>query len=205
MAANLEVPAFKTIQGDDEQIFYVAQRRPFFYRQGMALENMKRHSHDDEEDSHDNDDGNRLRHSSFSEAQEDMFAVKHGLIEEDFVEFKTEDKETRNLLTQTQIFYSNLENPITLLQELLDPNSWSNGSTTTFNTIHEDKEDKEEDVSKMVYVEAVVKETLHRRLPGHFILGHAVIEETTIGGYDVPMNALMNFIAWEVDNDPQVW
>ncbi|GLJ33596.1 hypothetical protein SUGI_0675430 [Cryptomeria japonica] len=91
------------------------------------------------------------------------------------------------------------------LQELLDPNSWSNGSTTTFNTIHEDKEDKEEDVSKMVYVEAVVKETLHRRLPGHFILGHAVIEETTIGGYDVPMNALMNFIAWEVDNDPQVW
>lgn len=35
MAANLEVPDFKIVQGDDEQVFYVAQRRPNFPRQGM--------------------------------------------------------------------------------------------------------------------------------------------------------------------------
>lgn len=35
MVANLEVPDFKTIQGDDEQVFYVARRRPNFSRQGM--------------------------------------------------------------------------------------------------------------------------------------------------------------------------
>lgn len=38
---------------------------------GMTLKKMERHSRDDEDDSHD------------SEAQQDIFATKHGLTEED--------------------------------------------------------------------------------------------------------------------------
>lgn len=35
MVANVEVPNFKLIQGEDEQVLYVSQRRPNFQRQGM--------------------------------------------------------------------------------------------------------------------------------------------------------------------------
>ncbi|GLJ52206.1 hypothetical protein SUGI_1110490 [Cryptomeria japonica] len=64
---------------------------------------------------------------------------------------------------------------------------------------------EEEDLSKMVYLEAVVKETLRRHPPGPFLLTHAVTEASTIGEYDVPADAFINFSVWEMGNDPKVW
>lgn len=34
---------------------------------------------------------------------------------------------------------------------------------------------------------------------------YAVTEASTVGGYDVPVDALINFTIWEMGNDPQVW
>ncbi|GLJ52208.1 hypothetical protein SUGI_1110510 [Cryptomeria japonica] len=62
---------------------------------------------------------------------------------------------------------------------------------------------EEEDVSKMVYLEAVVKETLRRHPPAQFVLIHAVTEASTVGGYDVPADAFINFAVWEMGNDPR--
>ncbi|KAF8369969.1 hypothetical protein HHK36_031982 [Tetracentron sinense] len=67
------------------------------------------------------------------------------------------------------------------------------------------EEIKEEDLQKMPYLKAVVLEGLRRHPPGHFVLPHAVTEETSLDGYMVPRNATVNFMVVEMGRDPKVW
>ncbi|GAB2220533.1 hypothetical protein Drorol1_Dr00008193 [Drosera rotundifolia] len=64
---------------------------------------------------------------------------------------------------------------------------------------------KEEELSKLHYVKAVVLEGLRRDPPGHFVLPHAVTEETELGGYHIPKDAIINFMVAEIGRDPEVW
>ncbi|KAL7204461.1 hypothetical protein ACSBR2_017521 [Camellia fascicularis] len=57
----------------------------------------------------------------------------------------------------------------------------------------------------MPYLEAIVLETLRRHPPGHFILPCAVTEDTVMEGYDIPMNAMVNFTVAEMGWDPNMW
>ncbi|CAL0331628.1 unnamed protein product [Lupinus luteus] len=67
-------------------------------------------------------------------------------------------------------------------------------------------EDIEEEHSKrMPYLKAVVLETFRRHPPGHFILPRAVIEDTVMDGYEIPKNAMVNFLVAEMGWDPNVW
>ncbi|GAB2280404.1 hypothetical protein Dimus_015037 [Dionaea muscipula] len=67
------------------------------------------------------------------------------------------------------------------------------------------EEVREEDLAKLPYLKAVVLEALRRHPPGHFVLPHAVTEETQLGGYTVPKNAAVNFMVGEIGLDPEVW
>ncbi|XP_010266363.1 PREDICTED: cytochrome P450 89A2-like [Nelumbo nucifera] len=67
------------------------------------------------------------------------------------------------------------------------------------------EEIKEEDLQKMPYLKAVVLEGLRRHPPGHFVLPHAVTEDTKIDGYVVPKKAIVNFMVAEMGRDPEVW
>ncbi|XP_074300970.1 cytochrome P450 89A2-like [Silene latifolia] len=69
----------------------------------------------------------------------------------------------------------------------------------------EAKEVKEEDMSKIAYLKAVILEGLRRHPPSHFSLPHAVSEEVTLGGYNVPKNAIIFFTLTEMCHDPKVW
>ncbi|XP_031264965.1 cytochrome P450 77A4-like [Pistacia vera] len=64
---------------------------------------------------------------------------------------------------------------------------------------------EEEDVEKMVYLDAVVKETLRRHPPGHFLLSHAAIKDTELGGYAIPAGAYVEFYTAWVTEDPDLW
>lgn len=60
-------------------------------------------------------------------------------------------------------------------------------------------------VEKMPYLMAVVKETLRRHPPSHFVLSHAATEDTELGGYHVPEGANVEFYtAWLTEN-PVTW
>ncbi|KAF8369967.1 hypothetical protein HHK36_031980 [Tetracentron sinense] len=67
------------------------------------------------------------------------------------------------------------------------------------------EEIKEEDLQKMPYLKAVVLEGLRRHPPTHFVLPHAVTEETSLDGYVIPRNAIVNFMVAEMGWDPKVW
>lgn len=71
--------------------------------------------------------------------------------------------------------------------------------------IKEGEEIREEDLSKMCYLKAVVLEGLRRHPPGHFVLPHTVTQEVEVGGYTIPKNAIVNFMVAEMGWDPEVW
>ncbi|KAK4797626.1 hypothetical protein SAY86_029952 [Trapa natans] len=63
----------------------------------------------------------------------------------------------------------------------------------------------EDDVEKMDYLGAVVKETFRRHPPSHFLLSHAATEETELAGYTVPAEASVEFYTAWVTEDPALW
>jgi cytochrome P450 len=64
---------------------------------------------------------------------------------------------------------------------------------------------REEDLQAMPYLKAVVLEALRRHPPGHFLLPHAVHEDTTLDGYRVPAGAPVNFAVGDIGLDGEVW
>ncbi|CAJ1940045.1 unnamed protein product [Sphenostylis stenocarpa] len=69
----------------------------------------------------------------------------------------------------------------------------------------EEKEVKDEDLKKLVYVKAVVLEGLRLHPPTHFLLPHAVTEDVLLNGYMVPKNASVNFMVAEMGWNPRMW
>ena len=63
----------------------------------------------------------------------------------------------------------------------------------------------ESDVEKMRYLSAVVKETFRRHPPSHFVLSHAAVRDTQLGGYTVPADASVEFYTAWVTENPDTW
>ncbi|OIV89701.1 hypothetical protein TanjilG_05156 [Lupinus angustifolius] len=68
-----------------------------------------------------------------------------------------------------------------------------------------DKKVDEQDVEKMPYLHAVVKELLRKHPPTHFVLTHAVTEATTLAGYDIPTHANVEVYTPAIAEDPRLW
>jgi fraxetin 5-hydroxylase len=72
---------------------------------------------------------------------------------------------------------------------------------------HVGKERKveESDVSKLVYLHSILKETLRLRPSFPLNVPHEATEDMTIGGYDVPAGTLVMFNLWKMHRDPRIW
>ncbi|KAF5735301.1 hypothetical protein HS088_TW15G00803 [Tripterygium wilfordii] len=58
---------------------------------------------------------------------------------------------------------------------------------------------------RMPYLKAVILEGLRRHPPAHFVLPHAVTEDTMLDNYLIPKNGVINFAVAEMGWDPKVW
>ncbi|XP_074366350.1 cytochrome P450 77A1-like [Apium graveolens] len=68
-----------------------------------------------------------------------------------------------------------------------------------------DRKIDEIDLPKMPYLNAFCKELLRRHPPTYFSLTHAVLEPTTLGGYDIPINTSVEFFLGGILHDPKIW
>ncbi|KAK1571014.1 hypothetical protein Q3G72_010538 [Acer saccharum] len=68
-----------------------------------------------------------------------------------------------------------------------------------------EEEVREEYLQKVPYVKAVVLEGLRRHPPGHFVLPHAVTQDTMLNGFVVPKEGVVNFMVAGMGLDSKVW
>ncbi|CAA6663717.1 unnamed protein product [Spirodela intermedia] len=64
---------------------------------------------------------------------------------------------------------------------------------------------EETDLDKIPYLQAFVKELLRKHPPTYFSLTHAVVEPTTLGGYDIPPGVNVDFYLPTISEDPRSW
>ncbi|KAI3760274.1 hypothetical protein L1987_50667 [Smallanthus sonchifolius] len=64
---------------------------------------------------------------------------------------------------------------------------------------------EESDMKNLVYLQAIVKETLRMYPPGPLAAPHEAIEDCNVGGYHVTKGTRLIVNIWKLHRDPQVW
>ncbi|KAK9047988.1 hypothetical protein SSX86_033050 [Deinandra increscens subsp. villosa] len=64
---------------------------------------------------------------------------------------------------------------------------------------------EESDIKNLVFLQAIVKETLRMYPPGPLVGPHEAIEDCYIGGYHVTKGTRLIVNVWKLHRDPQVW
>ncbi|GAB4841458.1 hypothetical protein Ancab_039710 [Ancistrocladus abbreviatus] len=64
---------------------------------------------------------------------------------------------------------------------------------------------EETDIESLVYLQAIVKETLRLYPPGPIGLPHEAIEDCHVNGYHVPKGTRLLVNIWKLHRDPRVW
>ncbi|VAI78551.1 unnamed protein product [Triticum turgidum subsp. durum] len=63
----------------------------------------------------------------------------------------------------------------------------------------------ESNISKLPYLQAVIKETLRLHSPIPLLVPHMNLEEASLGGYTIPKGSKVVVNAWWLANNPELW
>ncbi|KAL2508084.1 Cytochrome [Forsythia ovata] len=63
----------------------------------------------------------------------------------------------------------------------------------------------ESDIKNLVYLQAIVKETLRLFPPGPLSVPHEAMEDCHVGGYFIPKGTRLLVNVWKLHRDPRVW
>ncbi|KAI3495015.1 hypothetical protein L1887_37119 [Cichorium endivia] len=70
---------------------------------------------------------------------------------------------------------------------------------------NENRSIQEKDISKLPYLQAIIKETLRLHPAGPFVIPHQAIDNVEVQGFIVPKNAQILCNLWAMGRDPNVW
>ena len=71
--------------------------------------------------------------------------------------------------------------------------------------VGKERQVQDADVNNLVYLQAVVKETMRLYPPIPLLAARQFSEDITIDGYEVPEGAWLMVNTWKIQRDPQVW
>ena len=71
--------------------------------------------------------------------------------------------------------------------------------------VGKDKLVEESDIKMLVYLQAIVKETLRLYPPGPLSVPHESMEDCVVGGYHIPAGTRLLINLYKLHRDPQVW
>ncbi|XP_057435521.1 cytochrome P450 76T24-like [Lotus japonicus] len=92
------------------------------------------------------------------------------------------------------------------MAELLrNPNKLTKAKEELYEIIGEDATLEESHISKLPYLQAVVKETLRLHPAAAFLVPHKCDEVVNISGFQVPKNAQVLVNVWAMGRDPTIW
>ncbi|RDX85269.1 Cytochrome P450 76C4, partial [Mucuna pruriens] len=92
-----------------------------------------------------------------------------------------------------------------VMAELLcNPEKLTKAKKELQQVLDKEREPKDSDISKLAYLNAVVKETL-RLHPTAPILIHKSVTEVDIGGFRIPKDAQVLVNVWSMGRDPNIW
>ncbi|KAI5056281.1 hypothetical protein GOP47_0028099 [Adiantum capillus-veneris] len=64
---------------------------------------------------------------------------------------------------------------------------------------------REEELGNLVYLQAVLKETMRLHPPGPIMAPRVSIEECEVGGYIIPKGSMLLSNMWAIGHDPKIW
>ncbi|KAL8097088.1 hypothetical protein AgCh_030259 [Apium graveolens] len=64
---------------------------------------------------------------------------------------------------------------------------------------------QETDISKLVYLQCILKQTMRLHPPAPFLIPRQVKEEVQLCGYTIPKNSQVLVNAWAIGRDPKLW
>ncbi|XP_030441049.1 cytochrome P450 CYP82D47-like [Syzygium oleosum] len=71
--------------------------------------------------------------------------------------------------------------------------------------IGREKPVKESDLKNLVYIQAIIKETLRLYPAGPLGVPHESMDDCTVDGYHVPRGTRLLFNLWKIHRDPRIW
>ncbi|KAI3821087.1 hypothetical protein L1987_08644 [Smallanthus sonchifolius] len=73
------------------------------------------------------------------------------------------------------------------------------------NHVGRDRKVEESDMSNLVYLEAIIKETMRLYPDAPLSLPHESTEDCIVGGYTIPKGTRLLVNIWKIHHDPQIW
>ncbi|KAI3956383.1 hypothetical protein MKW92_032030, partial [Papaver armeniacum] len=88
---------------------------------------------------------------------------------------------------------------------LTNPNVLRKAQDEIDTKVGKDRIIEENDIECLVYLQAIVKETLRLYPPGPLSVPHEAMEDCIVGGYEVKAGTRLIVNLWKLQRDPRVW
>jgi isoflavone 2'-hydroxylase len=85
------------------------------------------------------------------------------------------------------------------------PNVMKKARTELDSQIEQGKLINEQDISKLLYLQNIISETLRLYPAFPMLVPHMSSDDCTIEGYDIPRDTILLVNAWSIHRDPKMW